>query len=303
MTAVLNLDTSVAFLTPVLLAAARRSRRGGGEGSARPLGLEIPLLYGCLIMSNAASMLLPGSNLTNLIVLGRLHLSGDAFASRMAPAWALCVVVTGTVVGVAHRRQLHGSRRSSSRSDHPRPGPIGLLAVVAVAALVLALASPALPVLGVGILAVAVVGGRRRAGRQTVAQAAAGLPVLIGLLGIAVAAGTVARAWDGPAWLLGHLDSWGATALAAGLSVAVNNLPAASLLSARTFGHPFSVLVGLDLGPNLAVSGSLSSILWWQAARRLGRRPSVGEVSRLGLLSAPLAMAGALLVLAATGSR
>ena len=64
-TSILNLDTSVAFLTPVLVYAAR-SR---GEG-------EAPLLYGCLLLSNAASLLLPGSNLTNLIVLGHLHLSG-----------------------------------------------------------------------------------------------------------------------------------------------------------------------------------------------------------------------------------
>lgn len=52
--ATLNLDTSVAFLTPVLTLAARS--RGSGEA---------PLLYGCLLLSNAGSLLLPGSNLTN----------------------------------------------------------------------------------------------------------------------------------------------------------------------------------------------------------------------------------------------
>ena len=67
-TTLLNLDTSVTFLTPVLVYAAR-SR---GEG-------EAPLLYACLLLSNAGSLLLPGSNLTNLIVLGHLHLSGGAF--------------------------------------------------------------------------------------------------------------------------------------------------------------------------------------------------------------------------------
>lgn len=55
-TVVLNLDTSVAFLTPVLLHTARR--RGTGE---------MRLLYGCVFMSNAASLLLPASNLTNLL--------------------------------------------------------------------------------------------------------------------------------------------------------------------------------------------------------------------------------------------
>ena len=73
-TAVLNLDTSVAFLTPVLVYTAR-SR---GEG-------EAPLLYGCLLLSNAGSLFLPGSNLTNLIVLGHLHLNGGQF---LAHTWA-----------------------------------------------------------------------------------------------------------------------------------------------------------------------------------------------------------------------
>src|SRR5271165_6011052 len=75
-TALLNLDTSVAFLTPVPIYTAR-SR---GEG-------EAPLLYGCLLLSNAGSLFLPGSNLTNLLVLGHLRLSGAAFLARMwAPA-------------------------------------------------------------------------------------------------------------------------------------------------------------------------------------------------------------------------
>ena len=84
-TAVLNLDTSVAFLTPILVYAAR-SR---GEG-------EAPLLYGYLLLANAGSLFLPGSNLTNLIVLGHLHLSGGQFRTHMwAPALASLIVTTG----------------------------------------------------------------------------------------------------------------------------------------------------------------------------------------------------------------
>jgi arsenical pump membrane protein len=57
-TAVLNLNTSVVFLTPVLVHAARPRRLD-----------ERPFLYGSVFMANAASLLLPGSNLTNLLVL------------------------------------------------------------------------------------------------------------------------------------------------------------------------------------------------------------------------------------------
>ncbi|MGH3275604.1 MAG: SLC13 family permease [Streptosporangiaceae bacterium] len=80
-TATLNLDTSVAFLTPVLVYTARG--RHGGLGAA--------LLYGCLLLSNAGSLLLPGSNLTNLIVLAHLHLTGGQFAARMWLPWLAAV--------------------------------------------------------------------------------------------------------------------------------------------------------------------------------------------------------------------
>jgi Na+/H+ antiporter NhaD/arsenite permease-like protein len=53
----------------------------------------------------------------------------------------------------------------------------------------------------------------------------------------------------------------------------LNNLPAASLLAARAVSHPFSLLAGLNLGPNLCVTGSLAWLLWLRAAgaRALGR--------------------------------
>ena len=85
-------------------------------------------------------------------------------------------------------------------------------------------------------------------------------------------------------------------------SVLVNNLPAASLLAARTPGHPFALLIGLNLGPNLFVTGSLAWLLWLRAARDTGAQPSVARASRIGAVAVPLSMAAALAVLALTGS-
>jgi arsenical pump membrane protein len=86
------------------------------------------------------------------------------------------------------------------------------------------------------------------------------------------------------------------------LSVLVNNLPAASLLAARPPPHPYALLVGLNVGPNLFVSGSLAWVLWLRAARSAGARVDIRGAVRLGLLSVPIAIAGALLVLGAEGS-
>src|SRR5438067_2813229 len=91
-TAVLNLDTSVVFLTPVLVHAARR--RGLDER---------PFLYGSVFMSNSASLLLPGSNLTNLLVLRHDPISGTAFAVSMLPAWLVACALTAALLALVFR--------------------------------------------------------------------------------------------------------------------------------------------------------------------------------------------------------
>ena len=280
-TAILNLDTSVAFLTPVLIYTAR-SRASG----------EAPLLYGCLMLSNAGSLFLPGSNLTNLIVVGHLHISGTRFLLTM---WAPALVATLVTVGVVVATQRREFRRHVPRSE-PAPRPVlgaGLAAMVVATVATLTLASPALVVAGVAVVATALRLALRRTTRARVLDTV-GAPLLIALFGVAVALGTLGRTWTGPSRMLSHLGAWPTGAVAALSTVLVNNLPAASLLAARIPPHPFSLLVGLNLGPNIVASGSLAWVLWWRVATRSGSRPSLGRASRLGLLVTPLSMIGAL---------
>ena len=292
-TTLLNLDTSVTFLTPVLVYAARS--RGGRE--------EAPLLYACLLLSNAGSLLLPGSNLTNLIVLGHLHLSGRSFLAHMALPALAAAGVTALVVGAVHHRALRTTVVLSTEPERPVLG-VGLVAIAVVTVLVVALRAPALPVAAVGVVAV-LVRTRRSSDGGPSARAAVqvlGVPVLVGLFGLAVALGTLGRSWSGPATLLSHLDAWGTAPVAALTSVLVNNLPAASLLAARQPPHPFALLIGLNVGPNLFVTGSLAWILWLRAAKAAGGRPDVRRASLLGLASVPLAIAAAVGVLVLSGA-
>jgi arsenical pump membrane protein len=294
-TAVLNLDTSVAFLTPVLVHTARH--RGSGEPA---------LLYGCLLLSNAGSLLLPGSNLTNLIVLGHLHLTGGQFAGRMWLPWVGALLVTAAVVALLEWRSLRPAGAEPGTIPRPVIG-LGLAAIAAVTVLVIATRSAALPVLVVGIVVTAIRMARPEPGRPSVPRRLGTVwqvldpPVLAGLFGVSVALGTLGRAWSGPAVLLGHLSGWATAAFAAVATVLVNNLPAASLLAARTPGHPFELLLGLNLGPNLCVTGSLAWLLWLRAARSAGATPSLSHASRLGVLAVPAALAVALAGLALTG--
>ena len=100
----------MAFLTPVLIHVTRR--RGSREE---------PFLYGCVFMSNAASLLLPGSNLTNLLVLADEHVSGSLFLARMAVPWLAAVSVTAAVVGTAIYDQ---DRTAAHHGPSPRGGAI-----------------------------------------------------------------------------------------------------------------------------------------------------------------------------------
>jgi arsenical pump membrane protein len=235
--------------------------------------------------------LLPGSNLTNLIVLGHLHLSGAAFAKRMGLPWLVAVGLTGAVIAVIGRRELRLHVRLVGDPDRPVIG-VGLAAVTMAALLVVLLKTPALPVLAVGVLAAGARVSTRRISLES-ALAVLGVPVLLGLFGVAVGLGVVGRDWDLPARAMAHLDPWATAGAAAVAAVIFNNLPAASLLSARVPAHPLSLLIGLNLGPNLFVSGSLAWLLWMRAVRGAGGDPPVRRTVKIGLVAAPLSIAGA----------
>jgi arsenical pump membrane protein len=243
-------------------------------------------------MSNASSLFLPGSNLTNLIVLHNEHVSGAAFLSRLWAAAIAAAAVTAALLVVVFQRELREPvRRGDSARAAPRLG-VGALAVAASAALVLALRAPALPVLVVGIAAVLLARVPWARLRDAV-----DVRMLAGLFVLAVALGSLGRSWRGPERLLDSLDRWQTAGFGALASIGLNNLPAAVLLTPDPPPHPRALLIGLNLGPNLAVTGSLSALLWLRVARSLGAKPSVARYSRLGLLIVPLSLGAAVATL------
>ena len=277
-TAVLNLDTSVVFLTPVLVHAARRRQLD-----------ERPFLYGSVFMANAASLLLPGSNLTNLLVLRSDPQPGAAFAMRMLPAWIVACTMTWAFLSIAFR--LHDGRRDTAELPPLRIG-VGAFSTLAAATLMVALPNAAVPVLAVGLAATA----SRRLRPRLDSRA------LMLLFGLAVGLGAIARLWHAPAHLVDTSGVWTVAGIGAAASVVLNNLPAAVLLSAQPAAHPDALLLGLDLGPNLAVTGSLSAVLWLQAARAVDARASITTYSRLGLILVPATLIATLATLLAVGA-
>lgn len=281
-TAFLNLDTSAVFLTPVLIGVARRRR-------IEPA----PFLYGSIFMANASSLFLPGSNLTNLLVLDGGQ-GGRSFFTRMIAPALIAPLVTAVALIVIHRRRLGEEGEHPDDPLAPIRAGAGLIGAGAAAILMVALANPALAVLAVAIV---LVGWRALQGHPLRdSLAALGLPALIGLFLLSVALGFAARAGALPADLLHGAGAPATAAVAALASIAVNNLPAAVLLSSHGTAHAQALLLGLNLGPNLAVTGSLAVLLWWRAARDGGLEPSAIEYSRQGIVLAPLAILAGLLI-------
>jgi arsenical pump membrane protein len=286
-TAVLNLDTAVVFLTPVLVFAARRRR----------VAVE-PFLFGCVFMANASSLFLPGSNLTNLLVLdAHGGGSGASFAAKMFPLAITAAVVTAVGIALSFRRAL-AAGPSGSIGNVDRPQVVlgaGVLATAAAIVFVLVLRNPALEVLGVGLAAVAVELLRSELSLADVWRVV-GPPSLAAAFVLTVALGTLARHWDGPAELIAHASGPETAGLAAISTVLVNNLPSAALYSAHSVDHSRMLLLGLNVGPNLAVTGALSALLWFRAAREVDARPSLLEFSCRGVPLALVAMGAAIVV-------
>ncbi|WP_244286315.1 SLC13 family permease [Cellulosimicrobium cellulans] len=297
-TVVLSLDTTAVLVTPVVLALARRT-------GTRPL----PLALTVLALANTASLLLPVSNLTNLLAA---HRFGTGYVAVMwAPALAV-LTVTVVVLLVLHGRDLRG--RFTLAGAGPTPPDRLLLrltaAVVVLLAVAFALEIPVAPtaLAGAAVLALATWWRRVRPlvpVREMLpwrsALIVAALFVLVETWhahGLGDLLATVAGTGDGP----GDLAQLAATGVVA--ANLVNNLPAfLALLPAagESVDRLATLLVAVNAGPLITPWASLATVLWWQQYRRHAFEhgpPPAWHVVRQGLVLAPLAVAAGVAVVA-----
>jgi arsenical pump membrane protein len=284
-TATLNLDTSVVFLTPILLNAARQ--RGVDERA---------FLYGSIFMANAASLLLLGSNLTNILVFTGRSVRGVTFTRTMLAAWLTSVLITTLVVALWNWKRLRSVQPMKRESPPPIRRGVGLVAFCSATALMLALRSPALPVFIVGLVAEGVeILILRRVSVPATAKIA-NLPLLATLFALALGVASLARVWHYPAHLMSVAGTWATGLIGAGSANVLNNLPAAALLSSKLPAHPYQLLLGLDLGPNLCVVGAMSSLLWIRIARQHDAAPSAWTFTKIGVIVTALTLSIALAI-------
>ena len=292
-TAVLSLDATVVLLTPIVFATAARL-------NARAK----PYVYGTTHLANSASLLLPVSNLTNLIAFAASGLSFPRFAGLMLVPWLAAIAVEYVVFRRFFKTDLNVTPAPTQAAETAG------LPVFALIVLVLTLAGfAATSLAGVNpawaaAAGATVLGVRALVRRHTTPAAvwrAAGVPFLAFVLALGIVVTGVTE--NGLAGALMRVMPSGTTlpallataALAAALANVINNLPAVLVLlplaAATGPGAVLAVLIGTNIGPNLTYAGSLATLLWRRVLREHDQdEPDLAEFTKLGLLTVPVGL-------------
>jgi len=306
-TVLLSNDATAVVLTPAVYAATRAAK-------VEPL----PYLFICAFIANAASFVLPISNPANLVVFGK----------QMPPLadWLRIFALPSVVAIVATYLALRLTQRPALEEEVAEVGEIsplttgGALAAfgIVLTAVVLLVASAmgrdlGLPtfVAGAAVTAVILLIGRQsplpvvRDISWSVLPLVAGLFILVEGLNRTGVLPALARLLKEATAASPQATSWIAGIVVAVASNLANNLPigliaATTSQTAQVPAHVTgAILIGVDLGPNLSVTGSLATILWLIALRREGESVSALRFLRLGLVIMPPALLLSLAALSA----
>jgi arsenical pump membrane protein len=303
-------DATAVVLTPAILAAVRKAR-------VRPL----PYLFVCALIANAASFVLPISNPANLVVFHTgMPPLGRWLADFGVPSM-LSIVVTFAVLRILFRDELCDTIacevEDAKLSGNGKLVLAGLALMIAVLLTASAMKKDlGLPTCLAALLITAVVSTKSRSNPLQLAREISwGTLLLVAGLFVLVDAvesqGALKLTQQWLTWAAGLRPNVGTLVVGFVVGIAnniVNNLPlgliaGATIQAAHVNGLiANAVLIGVDLGPNLSVTGSLATILWLLALRKDSSRDAAGEkldVSfwkflKVGVVAMPVALLAAL---------
>lgn len=305
-TAFLSNDATAVVLTPAVAASVRAAK------VEKPL----PYLLICAFIANAASFVLPISNPANLVIYGSHMPPLMQWLPRFILPSVAAIGLTYLILRWTQRKALFQQIGMNIQEPSlPGGGKVAALGIV-LTAIILLLSSAfgarlGLPTAIAGILTAAIVLFREKKHPWIVIKGISWsvLPLVAGLFVIVEALNKTGLIRTISQLLQNNTDkSVSRTAWASGVTIAfvsnmMNNLPA-GLIAGNAVQHAqvpdiirSAVLIGVDLGPNLSVTGSLATILWLVALRREGQNISAWTFLKLGFLvmiPALLAALGAL---------
>jgi arsenical pump membrane protein len=291
-TAVLSLDATIVLLTPIVFATAARL-----PTSPRPH------VYACSHLANSASLLLPVSNLTNLLAFAASGLTFTRFAALMALPWLVAIGAEWVVLSRVFADDL---RQAGAPVDGRGTGPAPDLPAFALVVIALTLVGFGVSSL-VGIAPVwfatagAVVLTIRRPPESVTALVTAAEPTFLAFvlaLGVVVSAAGNHGLSSVVDSLLPHGASLpallGVAAVSAVLANLVNNLPATliivAVVSSSAPGAVLAMLIGVNVGPNLTYVGSLATLLWRRIVHAHDEDVDTREFLKLGALTVPVTL-------------
>ncbi|MDO7881226.1 SLC13 family permease [Salinibacterium soli] len=293
-TVFLSLDTTAVLLTPVVVVLARHV-------GVPPLPFALTTVW----LANTASLLLPVSNLTNLLAQHRLGgPSPIEFAALMALPALVAILVPGAVIAVLHRRMLV----SRYHPDEPSVAVDPVLfrsSIVVLALLLPALVSGVdvwIPAVVAAIVLVVFFAVRRREVLRfslvpwQLVVFAAGLFLVVDAansLGLVRLVDAVAGSGEG------FVDLLRLAGTSAAGANAINNLPAYLALEgvASSPHRMAALLIGVNAGSLITPWASLATMLWHSRLVGLGVEVSWWRYAALGAVVAPLTVVGAVAVL------
>lgn len=268
-TTVLSLDTTAVLLTPVVITTARQA------------GLPpLPFAFTTVWLANTASLLLPVSNLSNLLALHEFQRWGG-LSAYLRVAWApalVAMVSTVVVIAALHHRQLRGRYVIPPL---PQPPDVVLLRMAAAVCLLLGPLfvtgiTPAIPAAVGALVLLVTLAVRERNALRTIAvpwQMVLGVTVLFAVVDFLRSHGLeewIARVMGSGESTTELLRVSGLGALGGNL---INNLPAYLAAESAASGSAhrlIALLIGVNAGPIITVWGSLATLLWLGRCRRAG---------------------------------
>jgi arsenical pump membrane protein len=285
-TAVLSLDATIVLLTPIVFATAARLQTN-----------PRPHVYACSHLANSASLLLPVSNLTNLLAFHASGLSFTRFSVLMALPWLAALLIEWLILRASFAGDLQRPALRGARVMDEPELPWFALGVVALTLVGFVLSSP----LGIAPVWIAAGGAAvlalRERPRPVELVRAAEPTFLVFVLGLGVVVEGASQHGLSSAVdaLLPHSTTLLALLAVAAISAVVanllNNLPATLIIlpvvAASGPGAVLAMLVGVNVGPNLTYVGSLATLLWRRIVHAHDHETDMGEFTRLGLRTVP----------------
>ena len=291
-TAFLSNDATAVVLTPAVFAAAKKAKTD-----------PLPLLFVCAFIANAASFVLPISNPANIVLYGNHTPALGAWLLRFTLPSLLSIIATYLMLRWTQRGALAGTCEANLEPlELSSSGRVALAGIAVTAAVLLTVSAfdiaLGLPTAILGALtALIVLILERKSPLPLIREISWSVLPLVAALFVLVEM----LAHTGVITALAHLAQratqqnelaaagWAGSLIAIGSNL-MNNLPA-GLIASSTVMQAHSpervidaLLIGVDLGPNLSITGSLATILWLSAIRREGEDVSFMKFLKVGTL-------------------